>query len=133
MSLLNFLNESENKERTYDDISNLVSGRLMTNDPDLKLPISAEVGESGWKIKDNPESMIRTYSFDHIRESIFFINELYKYSFEINHDIKLLIDGLNVTVSTTTHDFGGITSQDRKIVKMANDLYSDTRHFKDYE
>ena len=103
----------------------------MKDNPDLELPISAEEGESGWKIKDNPETMIRTYKFDHAREVIFFVNELYKYSSEIDHAIKILIDTLKVTVATTTHEFNGVTSQDRKIVKMANELYSDTRYFKD--
>lgn len=131
MSLLNFLNESENKERSFDDISNLVSGRSMKIDPALDLPITAGQGISGWQIKENPELMIRTYKLDHVREVIFFVNELYKYSKEINHTIKILINDLNVTVSTTTHDVGGITDQDRKIVSMANDLYSDTRYFKD--
>lgn len=133
MSLLNFLNESENKERTFDNISKLFSGKLMEIDPDIDLPITAEEGVSGWKIINNPESMIRKFKFDHVREVIFFVNELYKYSHDINHIIKILIEDLNVTVSTTTHDFNGVTSQDKKIVKMANELYSDTRYFKDNE
>ena len=134
MSLLNFLNESENKERTFDDISNLVNNTnnsITQSDPDIGLPISANPGFSGWKIMDNPEILIKTYKFDHVREVIFFTNELYKYSMEINHTIKMLIEDLDVTVSSTTHDYGGITNQDKKIVSMANDLYSDTRYFKD--
>ena len=134
MSLLNFLNESKSKERTFDDISNLVnknSSNLIESDPDLSLPISAEEGESGWQIKTNPEIMIRTYDFDNLREVLFFVNEIYKYSIRIKHTIKILIDDLSVTVSTTTHDYGGVTSQDKKIVSMANELYSDTRYFKD--
>lgn len=130
MSLLNFLNESENKERTFDDISKLFSGKLMEIDPDIDLPITAEEGVSGWKIINNPESMIRKFKFDHVREVIFFVNELYKYSHDINHIIKILIEDLNVTVSTTTHEFNGITSQDKKIIHMSNELYSDTRYFK---
>ena len=133
MSLLKFLNENKNKERTYDDISNLVSGRSMIIDPDLDLPITAEQGISGWTVRENPETMMRKYSFDHVREVIFFVNELYKYSAQINHDIKIIIEGFEVTVHTTTHSLGGITSQDKKIVKMSNELYSDTRYFKDHE
>ena len=130
MSLLNFLNESKSKERTFDDISSLVSGRSMSDNPDLNLPITAEEGESGWQIKANPEVMIRTYDFDNLREVLFFVNEIYKYSIRINHTIKILINDLSVTVSTTTEDVGGITEQDRKIVKLSNELYSDTRYFK---
>ena len=130
MSLLNFLNESKIKERTFDEISDLVSRRPLQNNPDDYLPIVPEEGELGWAIKKDPEIMIRTYCFDNLREVIFFVNELYKYSIKINHTIKILIEDLDITVSTTTHDLNAITEQDRKIVKMANELYSDTRHFK---
>ena len=61
---------------------------------------------------------------------IFFVNEMYKYSLNIHHTIKILIEDLEVTVTTTTHDFSGVTKQDHNIAKMANELYSDTRYFK---
>lgn len=130
MSLLNFLNESENKERSFDEIANLVSGKNVMSNPDISLPIVAEEGESKWLLQKDPESLSRKFIFDRTREVIFFINELYKYSKEINHEIKIIIEGLDVTVSTTTHNLNTLTNQDKKIVKMANELYTDTRYFK---
>ena len=114
MSLLNFLNENKNKERSFDEIAKLVSGKNVMSDPDISLPIVAEEGETKWELQNDPESLSRTFVFDRTREVIFFINELYKYSKNINHEIKIIIEGLDVTVLTTTHDLNTVTNQDKK-------------------
>lgn len=130
MSLLNYLNENSQVTRSSKDISEFLSGYPATN-PDSSLPIKASEGIDEWQLKKDPEVYVRTYKFDHLREVVFFVNEIYKYSSKIKHSIKILIDDMNVTVSTTTHDYGGVTEQDKKIASMANELYSDTRYLKD--
>ena len=58
-----------------------------------------------------------------------FVNELFKYQFQINHHCKIIIEGLDVTVETYTHDVNGITMQDKKIKKFADELFDDLRYF----
>ena len=130
MSLLNYLNENSHAPKSSKDISEFLSGYPSTN-PDISLPIKASEGANDWELKKDPEVYVRTYDFDHLREVVFFVNEIYKYSYKIKHSIKILIDEMSVTVSTTTHDYGGVTEQDKKIASMANELYSDTRYLKD--
>ena len=39
------------------------------------------------------------------------------------------IQGDRVTVESYTHDIDGVTNQDLRLAKFADEIYSDTRHF----
>ena len=105
-------------------VENLINENVSENEnPPLNLPL--EVKESKWKTLHGPERLARTYKFETYREVIYFFNELYKYQFKINHHCKITADNLKVRVVTYTHDYDGITAQDIKIKKYADQLYKD--------
>jgi pterin-4a-carbinolamine dehydratase len=135
MSLLSFLNEniSLQKERSIDDIRNL-SNNIKKNDSKMKqsaenLPISIE-DDGEWSVLPHPERIQRNFNFDHIKEVIYFSNELLKYQEEINHHAKIEIQNKSVRVSSYTHDIQAVTFLDDKIKKFCNDIYDDLNHLK---
>ena len=133
MSLMRYIKESNNM-KTIEDLRDLGgelarSNRLDSN-PREEYPISVET-ISDWVVLENPERFQRTYEFDNMKSAIFFFTELYKYQFEIQHHCKIIVDNLSVSVETYTHDFEGITYQDKKIKNMADELYADVTYFED--
>jgi pterin-4a-carbinolamine dehydratase len=104
-------------------INKFINENVEEINPELNLPLEAK--ESKWQTLYEPERLMRVYSFETYREVLYFFNELYKYQFKINHHCKITADGLKVIVVTFTHDYGGVTSQDIKIKKYANNLYED--------
>ena len=134
MSLLNLLRENKT-EKTYDDLRNFNktisgSGSVVRYEDSYEMPIVAQDMNSGWKTVEDPERLVKTYVFDDMKEVLYFFNELYKHQFKINHHCKITIDNLNVTVETYTHGFDGVTEQDLKIKKIADELHGDLNYFK---
>jgi pterin-4a-carbinolamine dehydratase len=133
VSLFKYLLTEANKEKSYEEIrdfSDTISGKsIVKYEESYDMPILAK-NKSNWELLDNPERMTRTFNFDNLEESIYFINELYKYQFDINHHCKIIINHLEVNVETYTHGFEGITVLDKKITKFSDDLYGDVQYFK---
>lgn len=131
MSLTKYL--VENKRDSEVDLSrlgkSLFKGRVYTSDPETDIPISVDQKNDGWDVLSNPERLQRTYIFKDRKQVIYFFNELYSYQFDINHHCKIVVDNLQVIVETFTHSFDGITAQDKKIKKIADELYTDVTYF----
>ncbi len=132
MSLLSLLRENK-IEKTFDDLKNfgdsLSGSNIVRYEDSLDLPIVAD-NKADWEILSNPERMRRKYEFDDMKEVLYFVNELYKYQFDLNHHCKILVDNLKVTVETYTHSFDGITESDLKIKKYSDELFGDLNYFK---
>ena len=137
MSLLSLLSESK-VEKTFDDLKNFSetlsgSGNIVKYEDSYEMPITARDNDDGWRVIDNPERLVKTYSFDNQKEVLYFFNELYKYQFKINHHCKIVVDNLDVTVEAHTHGFEGVTDLDLKIKKLSDELYSDLNYLKKYK
>jgi len=132
VSLLSLLRENK-IEKTFDDLKNfgdsLSGSNIVRYEDSLDLPIVAD-NKADWEILSNPERMRRKYEFDDMKEVLYFVNELYKYQFDLNHHCKILVDNLKVTVETYTHSFDGITESDLKIKKYSDELFGDLNYFK---
>tara|TARA_A100001011_G_scaffold326930_1_gene350786 strand:+ start:953 stop:1357 length:405 start_codon:yes stop_codon:yes gene_type:complete len=131
VSLIRYLRESNDVNDSVDltKISNALLGmKHFDSNPQSDIPISIE-DNSEWVIATNPERLVRTYTFKDKKHVMYFVNELYKYQFEINHHCKIVVDNLEVIVETYTHGFDGITIQDKKIKKISDELYSDVNYF----
>ena len=129
MNLMRYLNESVD-EKTLNDVGNLgkkLVGMNFDADPQNHYPISVE-SKSTWETLVSPERLRRIYKFENPREVIYFVNELYKYQFKIDHHFLISIENLQVTVETYTHDLNGVTQQDIKVKKMADDLFEDLNY-----
>jgi pterin-4a-carbinolamine dehydratase len=126
---MKFLVESKSSEVDLEKLSSSLFGsKIFDADPSDEIPISVS-GSSEWEILTNPERLQRTYEFKDMKQVMYFFNELYKYQFDINHHCKIVIDNLQVIVETYTHSFDGITIQDKKIKKLADELYTDVNYF----
>ena len=126
---MKFLVESKNSEVDLEKLGNSLFGsKIFDANPASEIPISVDDG-GDWEILANPERLQRTYEFSDMKQVVYFFNELYKYQFEINHHCKIVVDNLQVIVETYTHSFDGITSQDKKIKKLADELYTDVTYF----
>ena len=126
---MKFLVESKNSEVDLEKLGNSLFGsKVFDADPPSDIPISVDDG-GDWEILANPERLQKTYKFSDMKQVIYFFNELYKYQFEINHHCKIAVDNLQVIVETYTHSFDGVTLQDKKIKKLADELYTDVTYF----
>jgi pterin-4a-carbinolamine dehydratase len=127
VSLLSLLRENK-AEKTFSDLKNfgdtLSGSNIVKYEDSLDLPIVTDK-KGDWDILSDPERMRRKYEFDDMKEVLYFVNELYKYQFDLNHHCKILVDNLKVTVETYTHSFDGITDSDLKIKKYSDELYGD--------
>ena len=131
MSLLNYLVENKDSKVDLENLGNSLFGsKVVSYEPPSKMPISVS-DDSDWEVLANPERLQKTYVFKDSKQVIYFFNELYKYQFDINHHCKIAVDNLQVIVETYTHSFDGITQQDEKIKKLADELYTDVTYFED--
>tara|TARA_A100001515_G_scaffold144804_1_gene150125 strand:- start:689 stop:1108 length:420 start_codon:yes stop_codon:yes gene_type:complete len=131
VSLLQFLDSRKVVEKDMSDLNELSRAlfRMRSDtDPDNEFPINP-IGEKEWSVLQSPERYRRVFKFQNPKDVIYFMNELYKYQFEINHHCSIKVENLNVTVEAYTHDFNGITAQDKKIKQMSDDLYDDVDYF----
>ena len=134
MSLLSLLRENT-VEKSFDDIKNFSQSisstpSVVTYEDFSVTPISVADKDNGWQTIEDPERLIKMYSFDEMKEVLYFFDEIYKYQNKINHHFKIVVDNLNVTVETYTHGFEGVTELDFKIKKFTDELYNEINYFK---
>ena len=91
------------------------------------LPVS--VDQSEWTTLSSPERIARSYSFSSMAKLRYFINELLSYQERVYHHAMIVIQGEKVTVESYTHDVNGVTNQDLRLAKFADEVYEDTRFF----
>lgn len=77
-------------------------------------------------LKDVPEwseaggELQRTFQFDDFNQAIAFVNEVAGYAEKAQHHPDILIRYSKVTLSVSTHDAGGITTNDFALAKAAD-------------
>ena len=91
------------------------------------LPVS--VDQSEWVTLAAPERISRTFSFSSSGKLRYFINELLSYQERVQHHAMIAIQSNTVTVESYTHEVNGVTNQDLRLAKFAEEVYEDTRFF----
>jgi len=132
LSLLNYLVESNHKvykEDLQQLSNNLKNINLARIDRDMYTPIEAK-DNSQWTVLNNPERLVKKFKFDNTKECLFFFEEVYNYQNNLNHHCKILVDNLNITIETYTHDLNGITELDKKIKIFCDEIENDINYFK---
>ena len=74
----------------------------------------------GWVYKDNKIS--KSYHFESYMDGINFVNILAKKAEELNHHPDLNVGWCEVSVSFTSHDKGGVTSDCVQMAKTVEEL-----------
>ena len=92
-----------------------------------ELPVS--VDQSAWETLPGPERISRAFSFSSSGKLRYFVNELLSYQERVHHHATIAIQGDSVTVESYTHDVNGVTNQDLRLAKFADEVYEDTRFF----
>ena len=132
MSLIRLIRENK-IHKSYDDIKNfsnaLNRSKIVQFEDVHELPIATNK-KSDWSLLEDPERIQKIFSFDSMKEVLYFVDDMCKYQFDINHHCRIIIDGLDVTIETYTHGFDGVTESDMKIKKASDDLYNEINYFK---
>lgn len=69
------------------------------------------------------KALTTTYEFENFLEAMSFVNDLVPVCEELSHHPDILIQYNEVTVTTTTHDFGGVvTDGDVNLVRAIEQL-----------
>lgn len=88
---------------------------------------------STWKNVEYNEynGLNKNYKFVNKNSFMYFINEVLSESQRINHDIKMVIDGLYVEIILYTRDYNDVTDIDLKISKSIDEIYEDVMFIRD--
>jgi len=88
------------------------------------IAIQRELGNlAGWSRRG--EVLTRTYQFRNFAQAIDFVNRVAGLAEEVNHHPDIDIRYSKVTLSLSTHDAGGITSNDLALARAIDDHGSD--------
>ena len=121
---LKILMEDYLRESTQEKIQDNLFGKI-----DSSFPVQVQ-SKPEWQKVDNPERLVRKFSFKTENEVIQFLFEVIKYEKEVNHHGKLTVEGKFVTAEVYTHTLESITELDIEYAKELSGIYVDV---KDYE
>ena len=128
MKVSSLLVESNNRVMTGSSVvDNLIESVSGAAGYSQDLPVS--VDQSAWETLPGPERISRTFSFSSSGKLRYFVNELLSYQERVHHHAMILIQGDSVAVESYTHDVNGVTNQDLRLAKFADEVYEDTRFF----
>ena len=88
-------------------------------------PIS--VSRFDWEIVENPERLIKKFTFKKglgLRE---FLNLVLNYQDYKKHHAKLIVEFETIIVETYTHDFEGVTELDHEMAKFCDETFREIR------
>lgn len=68
------------------------------------------------------EAVQRTYQFKDFVSSMLFVDQVAKYAEEAQHHPDIMIRYSRVTLTSSTHDSGGITQNDVALAKRADEI-----------
>jgi pterin-4a-carbinolamine dehydratase len=94
-----------------------------------RFPISAKKNElpivatNKWCVKDG--FLVKTFKFRRLEDREIFVNELFKYEREVQHNAIIVIDHDIVSLSLTTKDIGKPTEIDKEYALFADALFKD--------
>ena len=92
-------------------------------------PISAKeaqapiIASNKWTLQD--DSMVKEFKFRRIDDRETFVNELFKYEREVQHNAVMTIDHDVITLKLTTKDIGKPTEIDKEYASFADVLFKD--------
>lgn len=76
----------------------------------------------GWTLNDGGQ-LQRDYTFENFVRSLVFVNAVGHLAEAVNHHPDILIyDYKNVRLTMMSHDVGGITARDFKLIALIDDL-----------
>ena len=120
MALTDYLHSSSTKRSGY-------AQRLLEGLTTESAPLPIEAKDSKWTVYEDPERLVRSYEFSSLSKLLFFITELLEYQEEVQHHARITVDGMIVVVETFTHDYDGVTRQDKLLAKFCDEIYSDSQ------
>ena len=94
--------------------------------PGPALPVS--IKSSTWEHLEDPRRISKQFSFTSLEKQKYFISEVLEVAEVRNHDIKILIEGKDVTIETYTHDLQDITELDLQIARACDQIFRDSRY-----
>ncbi|MBI1190004.1 MAG: 4a-hydroxytetrahydrobiopterin dehydratase [Tepidisphaera sp.] len=68
------------------------------------------------------EAVQRTFQFKDFAASMMFVDQVAKYAEEVQHHPDIMIRYSRVTLTSSTHDSGGITQNDVALAKRADEI-----------
>jgi pterin-4a-carbinolamine dehydratase len=89
------------------------------------LPLSVE--EALWRVEQQPERLIRLFSFPKTESRNWFISEVLEKENEMQHSGKITIDGLDVLIEVYTHDLEKVTELDKEYASYCDDVFNDVQ------
>ena len=96
-----------------------------------RLPVSASepdapvIAVDRWETKGDPACLVKKYSFRRPEDRVRFVDELFTYEEEVNHNAVIIIDGASVCVKLITKTIDQVTELDKEYAKFADSLYYD--------
>lgn len=99
---------------------------------DFTVPIKPK--RSDWYTEVNPTRLVRSFEFESYDNLMFFVTNLMRYADKIDHHPNIQINGSeSVLVETYTHSINDVSSQDTRLVKIADQIYKDSTYVDDKE
>jgi 4a-hydroxytetrahydrobiopterin dehydratase len=81
---------------------------------------------SGWKAEHRV--LVREYSFVHFRAAFAFVSEAALLCERHNHHAAISLDYGEVVIRTTSHDVGGLTERDGRLVRSLDKVLARHQH-----
>lgn len=122
-SLLQYLGNKSRQSIPTKSVATLVEG--ITTVPDNSLPISPQTSE--WIFLDEPERLVRRFSFERFSHLTYFLNELLAYQEHEKHHARITVEGRDVTIETYTHDIERVTLSDKNLAAFCDEIFADTK------
>jgi len=97
--------------------------RLGTTVPGSSLPVS--IKKSDWNRTRDPESLVKTFSFQSAAKVLQFVSSLLRYENKHQHNAQILIDHLDVTITLSTKDLDKVTSLDLEYAKECDFVFGE--------
>ncbi|MHA2020971.1 MAG: 4a-hydroxytetrahydrobiopterin dehydratase [Candidatus Thorarchaeota archaeon] len=92
-----------------------------------KREVPVEPRRDRWRVEQEPERLVRKFTFKDTRVQQAFIQEVLDYEHESQHHGRILIENLNVTVEVWTHDLMRVTEVDIEYAEVLDEIFVDVR------
>lgn len=93
--------------------------------PDMSFPV--KIRKSTWDLLENPIRFSKIFSFESMQQQMYFVTEIMNVSEFKSHEIKMIIEGRDVTVETYTHDLQDVTEIDLQIARACDQIFNDSK------
>lgn len=80
-----------------------------------------------WHVEQEPERLVRKFTFKDKRVQQSFIQEVLDYESESQHHGRILIEKQDVTVEVWTHDLMRVTAIDIEYAEVLDEIFVDVR------